>query len=63
MCGDGKEAFRFICFDESCNECEHFKFDRCQVKDTYCTVDREGIKERDIALRPRPVQMPAYGRD
>jgi len=23
----------------------------------------DGIKERDIALRPRPVQMPAYGRD
>lgn len=30
MCGDGKESFRFICFDESCNECEFLRNDKCQ---------------------------------
>jgi len=31
MCGDGKEAFRFICFDESCNDCEYFKSNKCDL--------------------------------
>lgn len=47
MCGDGKEAFRFICFDESCYECNFFKNGKCQVNERY----------------GRPVPIPGYGRE